>query len=315
MTLQSRFKSSIRRGTGEAYLIIKEFPGIDFSESIIWAALKNLSFDNQSEGSRGRYIYELYKLSQNKKKIRAAVLKSLRSEKGDTWALVQLFDLAGLLAKDGDLQSRKAIYTRFHRNVIQGSDWVGQETIIEVDGFKGLLCIAEVTGKELLKDPDEWTDSSLVNYFQSKNPNIDVRKELKKAARGNPNIKAYINALVIDDKTDSKKIDGRGTFEIVSDRISKNSKYPIWPSEAEKLSKDEVKKLATDFLNSTNRQKQETYLRIFSKIKYPYDIETIFEIAKEPISVKNRRVEFAISALTLFKSPELRRFALKKIKT
>lgn len=315
MTIQSRFKSSIKRGTGEAYLILKEFPSIDFSKSIIWASLKNLSFDNQSEGSRGYYIYEFYKISKNKKKIRAAILSALASEKEDTWALVQLFDIAGFLAKDGDPQARKAIYNRFYKKTIQGSESAGQETIIELDGLEGLKYIAETTGKELLKDPDEWTDSSLVSYFQSKIPDIDVLKELKKASRTNPYIKAYTNAISVSDKTAIKKNETRKVIEIIYERVAKNSRYPIWSSEAEKLSKEEIKKLATDFLNSTNKLNQETYLRIFSKIKFPFTIETIFEIAKEPISIKNRRVEFAIFALSFFKSSELRQFALKKIRT
>jgi hypothetical protein len=315
MTIQSRFKSSIKRGTGEAYLIMKEFPSMDFSKFITWAALKNLSYDNQSEGSRGKYIYELFKISKNKEKIRAAILKGLATESEDTWALVQLFDLAGFLAKDGDLQARKAIYDRFYKKTIQGSESAGQETIIELDGLEGLKYIAEATGKELLKDPDEWTDGSLVSYFQSKIPDIDVLKELKKASRTNPYIKVYTKAISVSNKPEIKKNETRKVIEIVNDRIAKNSKYPIWASEVEKLSKEEKKKLATDFLNSNNKLTQETYLRVFSKVKYPFDIKTIFEIAKEPISTKNRRVEFAIFALSFFTAPELRRFALKQIKT
>ncbi len=288
---------------------------MDFSKFITWAALKNLSYDNQSEGSRGKYIYELFKISKNKEKIRAAILKGLATESEDTWALVQLFDLAGFLAKDGDLQARKAIYDRFYKKTIQGSESAGQETIIELDRLEGLKYIAEATGKELLKDPNEWTDGSLVSYFQSKIPDIDVLKELKKASRTNPYIKAYTNAISVSNKPEIKKKETRKIIEIIYERIAKNSKYPIWSSEAEKLSKEEIKKLATDFVNSTDKLKQETYLRVFSKVKYPFDIKTIFKIAKEPISKKNRRVEFAIYVLSFFKSSELRRYAVKKIRT
>ena len=80
MTLTQKFKSAIKRGTGEAFLLIKKNPQIDFSKYIIYGALNNLSYDNQMEGSRARYIYKLYLLSKSKEKIRSAILTGLANE-------------------------------------------------------------------------------------------------------------------------------------------------------------------------------------------------------------------------------------------
>jgi len=41
-------------GTGEAYLIAKENPTIDFSRYIIKGALKNYEYDGQSKPSRAQ---------------------------------------------------------------------------------------------------------------------------------------------------------------------------------------------------------------------------------------------------------------------
>ena len=51
--LKEKFKNAIKRGTGEAYLLMQENPEVDFSAEIIEAAIKNLAYDPAVEGSRG----------------------------------------------------------------------------------------------------------------------------------------------------------------------------------------------------------------------------------------------------------------------
>src|SRR4051812_30978522 len=85
-TLKQQFRSSIRRGTGEAHLILQRHPAIDFSAEIIKAALCNYAYDAQSEGSRALYLAELMARSQHQDKIRKAILTGLAAEENDTWA-------------------------------------------------------------------------------------------------------------------------------------------------------------------------------------------------------------------------------------
>jgi hypothetical protein len=80
--------------------------------------------------------------------------------------------------------------------VILGSEWVGQEAILELDGLEGLKHIAEVKGKVLQQDPEEWEDSHLVDYFQDENPTIKVYDELNKAAQTNSCIRIYLDAIL-----------------------------------------------------------------------------------------------------------------------
>jgi hypothetical protein len=67
MGIRQRFKSAIRRGTGETHLILKENPQVDFSKYIIEADFFNLAYDTQCE-SREEYIVELINLSPQKTK-------------------------------------------------------------------------------------------------------------------------------------------------------------------------------------------------------------------------------------------------------
>jgi hypothetical protein len=69
-----------------------------------------------------------------------------------TWALVQLFDLATFFAKQGDATAKQAIYKRFYKKIINGSDWCGYDSIIALDGIEGLKFIASTIGKALEKN-------------------------------------------------------------------------------------------------------------------------------------------------------------------
>ncbi len=71
--IQQKFYNALKRGTGEAYLIAKNNPDIDFSEDIIKGVLKNFAYDGQSENDRATYIFDLISISKNKEKIRTAI--------------------------------------------------------------------------------------------------------------------------------------------------------------------------------------------------------------------------------------------------
>ena len=53
--IKRQFRNSLKRGTGEAYLLLKDNPNIDFSNHIIQGALKIYAYDGQSEGNRAQY--------------------------------------------------------------------------------------------------------------------------------------------------------------------------------------------------------------------------------------------------------------------
>lgn len=313
MTIKEKFKNSIRRGTGEAHLIMRANPKIDFSNYIIKAALNNFSYDNQSEGSRAVYIFELIELSNRKEKIREAVLRRLANERTDSWALDQLFGITALLAKNGDLQARKAIYKRFYKKRIKYSEWLGEDAIIAVDGIEGLKFIAEIKGKMIQRYPEERDDGFIVDFFQDNNPDINVYDELEKSAINRTYIKTYLNTIL---KYKNLRPGGKRqkyNYEIVSERINSNVMIPLPPADVKDLSESDIKKLASDFLNETDRLRQEKYMRIFDRIQYPYDYQSILEIAKGKYSNKDRLIEFSIKALRFFKSKDIRDFALEKI--
>ncbi len=313
-TIKQNFKRSIKRGTGEAHLIMQQNPSIDFSADIIKASLTNYAYDEQSEGSRALYISELLSLSKRQDKIRDAVLKGLANEQKDTWALVQLFDLAAFFAKQGDKKARQAIYKRFFKKIINGSDWCGYTSIIKLDGLEGLKYIATMIGKSLEKNPDGWQDSSIIQHFQEDNPNIKVQEELAKASTENSFIKIYLDNIkrTEDGRENYQKPVVNINYETIRERINnKARRVPINPFEAKRVTKTDIKKLANDFLKETDRIKLEKYMRIFDRVKYPFDYSPILEIIKSKNNKINRLVEYAAGALKYFSGNDIRKFAIE----
>ena len=317
-TLQQQFRSSIRRGTGEAHLILQRHPDINFSADIIKAALWNYAYDAQSEGSRAFYIAELMALSQHQDKIRNAILTGLAAEENDTWALVQLFDLAKMFAQKGDQEARQAIYNRFHNKIIEGSSWCGYTAIIELDGFEGLQFIATSIGKAMEKDPSIWEENGIIDHFQKDHPEINAWSALEEAGQTNRFIKIYLDniAETKNDREQWRQEHPRPeiNYATVTERINNKVTVPISPSRAQQLSATDLKKLADDFLQETDRLKLEKYCRIFDRVKYPYDdYRPLLTLAKSKYLKTDRLVEFASGALKYFTGSDIRQFAIDKL--
>ena len=313
MDIRKRFKSAIRRGTGETHLIMKKYPEVNFSAEIIKASLKNFSYDNQSEGNRAIYVFELIELSKQKEKIRQKILQGLLSEMEDTWAVDQLFELALLFAKEGDTESREVIYKRYAEKSIDGSEWLGENAILELDGLDGLLFIAERKGKIFKENPDEWEDSFLVDVFQEENPNIKVMEALKKAATKKKYTKSYLSVI---SENKFERLSGKSqkyNYDIVTEKIRTNKIVPLPPARAKDLSESDILRIADDFKKSKLRITQEKYLRVFDRVKYPYDFNDILVQAKRPYSSRDRLVEYAVNSLRYFISSKIREFAIDKL--
>lgn len=315
--IKQRFKSSIKRGTGEAYLLMKANPTINFSAEIIKASVTALSFDPQSEGSRASYLWQFIALSKQQDKIRTAILTALANEQKDTWALVQLFDLATYYAKQGDQNARQAIYDRFYKKIIDGSKWCGYNSIIELGGLQGLIFIANTIGQAMEQDADIWEDDMIISYFQEKHPAIKARKELDKAAKKDRFIKLYIDKIDQSEKRREKwvKENPRSTvvnYTSITNKINSTIRSPYFGKL--RLPKTDVKKLANDFLQQTDRVKQEKYCRVFARIKYPYDYQPILALAKGKNKNTDRLVEYACGALQYFSGPDIRKFAIETLK-
>lgn len=310
--IKRQFFNSLKRGTGEAYLIAKNNPTIDFSGYIIKGALRNYAYDGQSEGSRAQYVFDLISLSDKKEKIRKAILKGLATEQNDTWSLTHLNDLAKLFAQQGDNQARQAIYDRFLNYPIEGSDWVGYSQILELDGLNGLIFIAEKFGKYIDKNPDDWQDDSIIRHFQDDNPNIKAHQELEKLSAKNKFIKLYLDCIKKTEENRKNYVRETQTFTDIIDEVI-NSKPFLSFRRRKELKEAELNKIAEKLLEEKDKAKIERLLNVFTNHKFPFDSEFILKFAKQKATSKNRINEYAIDSLKFLKSDNIRQFALDRI--
>jgi len=312
LDIKRKYFDSLKRGTGEAYLIAKDNPKIDFSNYIVKGALRNYSYDGQSENSRAQYIFDLILLSDKKEKIRKAILKGLETEQSDTWSLTHLFDLVKLYAKQGDNEARQAIKDRFLNHSIEHADWVGYEAILELDGLQGLIFIAEKFGRRIDKNPNDWQDNHIINYFQSNNPKIKVKRKLENEAKRNKFIKTYLDNIK---KTEEnwKRREPKPTFKDIIDEVLKSKPFLSYRRRKE-LTKTELRKIAESLVVEKNKANQEKLLDIFTSHKFPLDSKFILDLAEQKMTSKNRINEYAIDALKFLQSESVRTFALTKIR-
>lgn len=314
-SIKKQFFHSIKRGTGEAHLLMKKNPQLDFTNYIIKAALNDYAYHSQVEGNRAWYISELIAFSSQEERIRKVILKALQTERKDTWILDQLFELAAIFALKGDNEAHKSIYKRFYKKRILYSDWCGASAILQLDGMAGLKYIASVIGKHLEKKVDETEDDRIIYNFQQDNPFINVWKELKKAGKENRYIKIYLDR--IGQNTASWKKNYKPpvyNFQTLKEKVDSN-KFPgmIRSELIDFLSKDEIKKLADALLVEKEEFKIANYLSIFGKIKFPYGRPAILQLAMGKLNRENRIVEKAVEALHFFSAKDIRQFALAKL--
>lgn len=314
--IKRQFFDSLKRGTGEAYILLKENRHIDFSDLIINGAIKNYSYDNQSEGSRADYIYRLIRNSKQKDKIVKSVLTKLLSEKNDDYGLDQMCDLAVKFYKAGYSEAKEVVYKRFEKNVLDDYSFCGTEAIMELYGVEGVLKVAELVGKILKENSDDYESSWRIDDFQKRNKQVDIYKELEKASLQNEFIKVYYNSIQQNKWTlpRHRKIK-RFTYKLVKEKMESKRFGFLSSDRNNELTENEVEKLANEFLTEKDNQKKELYLRFFSARKFPFDFTPIFKIANERNPNNTRLVEYAIEALKHFKADEIRQFAIDRIKT
>jgi hypothetical protein len=312
--IKRQFFNSLKRGTGEAYLLVRDNPKIDFSNQIIKGALNIYAYDGQSEGNRAQYIFDIISITKQKDKIRKAILQGLANEKEHTWNLTHLFALTKLFAEQDDIEVKQAMYDRFLNPSIEYSDWVGAYELLEFDGLNGLFYIAEKFGKYIEQNPDDLQDDWIIQHFQDKNKNIKVLKELQNKAKSNYFIRIYLENIKRTKTTQAKHKTKSIKYNDIIDEVL-NSKPFILINRKRYLVDEEINQIAKQLNIETDASNVEKLLYIFNFYKFPFDSQIILDFAKQKPTSKNRIVEYAIYALKHLKSEEIRKFALNKIQT
>jgi hypothetical protein len=310
--MKRQMLNALKRGTGEAYLIVKNNPKIDFSNQIIKGALNIFAYDAQCEGNRAQYIFDIISICPQKDKIRNAVLQGLATEQNNTWNLTHLFALTKLFAAQGDAAAKQSIYDRFLNNSIEGSDWAGYVEILELDGLNGLFYITEKFGKYIEQNPDDWQDDSIIAHFQAENKDIKVQEELENKAETNKFIRIYLDNIAKTNASQESYKAKPTQYKGIIDEVL-NRKPFISFIRKMKMTNKEVNQIAKQLLEKTKASNIAKFLDIFGLHKFPYDSQIILDFAKRKPKSKYKIAENAMKALKHLKGKDIRNFVLDKI--
>ncbi|WBA43703.1 hypothetical protein [Hymenobacter canadensis] len=315
--IKRAFRDAIRRGTGRAHLLMRDYPHVNFSLDILKAAVTNYAYDPQCEKGRGVYIVELINLSANKQQLISRILRKLVAQQEDTHGLNQLFEIARLLAQAGHPEARAAFYERLALGALPEYACIGAYEAVLLDGVEGMKRAAEVIGQVLAADPEETEETWLLKYAQEENPDVQVEAELEKAAQHNVHIARYLSAVQETRQRQAQKPpypSARG-FEFVQQLISGKTRRRLNESTVRALSRSQVRQLADAFRVETNSARQGKFLQVFRHVKYPHGYELLLALAAKPPRRNDRPVQDAIQALQFFKAPAIRQFALQALAT
>lgn len=316
MTIQQKFKQALKCGTGKAYFILKAHPEINFSKIIKKSLLKRECNDGQCEGNRGDYYYRLIQASSQKKRLIKFVLKELQKDQNDWYVLTQLYEIAALVGvNEGDGEAVQAVRKRFRKELEETEDYDGEKAMLRIDGEKAFLNLVRVKGMLLKQNPNlsEW--GRLITEFDELYPELNGKKILKRASLGNVFIKEYrdrVQQSKIAKKKKAKEKKTKHTYKKITKRI-KNAAF-FWVFGNEDLDKKIIYNLALDLKKETNPKRQERYLRIFAKYKFPLGTKFLFDLIERKDQTPKSLIEPAVKALALFHSKQIRSLALKKLK-
>ncbi|GBC60522.1 hypothetical protein DENIS_1479 [Desulfonema ishimotonii] len=304
LSIEQKFKRSIKAGTGEALLLLKNNSDVNLDPYIVEACTNNLAYDPQCEGTRAEYLYEILTLAKNRVAIENEIIKQLIEADSDYWNTQLLFEVGEIIDRNGNENAKAAIYHRYSKNINVDSEFVETEVLVNLDGIKGLEFCAEIQGKRVKADPDYWTDDWLLEVCGDLHPEINPTEILHAKAVENEFIRAYLDNIAETHNIRSKnKSKNNWTYQTVSNLIDKGKNLPIIVGKW--LTEEELLKLANDLLDEIEEKKIESYLRIFSysKVKFPLKSINIIPFTKSTNAIIRH---FALRILSRIEDEEIR---------
>lgn len=303
------FGEELKKGTGGAFLIMRQHPESLFAKDIYKACLNNPDFDPQCSGSRAQYLFELIEMLENKEAVKSKLIKKFNDSKKDTLSWQQLFDLMKLFAQSGNQLAKEAVYRKFQYFAYRGESSLGDREIVDLDGLQGLLFVATEKGKWFSAHPEDWDHDCFIDCVQEKFPNTDVWKLLCAQARKNKYIKSYVD-VIKKYRLRQVKRQENFSYEEITDLLKKNKGVAIgiWAKTAKR---EDLIRIAEDLISEKDEKLIRLRLRAFTITRFPLNYQLLFQF----LDSKDKRTQsLALRALSLFKSEELRNMALMNLR-
>ena len=307
------FADCLQKGLGITFDYINQNEKEEIRQKLLNACLHHIAYNPQSEGSRAEWLFQLITLTNDTEFYRQNIIKALPNTT-DFWDVDQLYDLITIWAKQGDIEAKQIIYETFAKQKFNES-WLGGEQIIDLDGIAGLLYVAQIVGKRLLKDDELWEDDWLISQASERFGKETVIETLEKEALSDRNISAYLDAVKTyqTNTANNKKRRSKANRKIldldtVLESIDTIRHYRALLNNFGKYAEDkEIERVFQQLIKETRREHLIRYLWIFRWRKLPKLDKRLLELTRTD-DVELQGV--AIAAVAKNKDDSLRDLAI-----
>lgn len=318
---REEFADALRKGKGRAWQYVRDQGDASVEDVLLGAAQENLCYDSQVDGCRADWLMEMIDRTHQPAFYYDHVVANFINTT-DTWDVQQQSGILLQLGRREYPGAKKVLYDKFELQEFNETWLMGRE-IIELDAIPGLLRVADVLGRRMLRNPDFWEDNGLLNEVQGFVDPTEAEKALRSAAAANPNIRAYVNHVVarseclFSKKTDLPKKTEESSPMSLEEFLNALEQETRWRNArmlslkfGRRASQDDLKRLLLLLAAETNQKKIREYLWVFYFRELPELPEVVFAHAA---SSDEQTRDAALSALSNSTHLSVRKFALDEL--
>jgi hypothetical protein len=278
------FRHAVSLGLGRAALQVPKRLGTEFAEVILDACLHTKARDAQVEGSRAQYMLDIVQRTGDPSLYTRKVLDAL-SDEADEWDALQRFEMARLLAQDGNNHARQAMTEAFERQIGSSMQDAFAEEFIALDGIPGLLFAAGRIGAGFRADSNRWADDSLLAAAEELFGQESVWNATVERAKTDGNVSAYLEAVKANRllrKQHRFRDPSSVSYEEIRSMIASGKTEVILPGWGQIADPAELKLAASDLIQEVDPARLRSYLLIFQKRAFPLGCDHLLKLAGMP---------------------------------
>lgn len=332
------FLYKLRRGLGSAIIEISENSNHEkYYKTVLKCCLKNISNDNQTEGTKGHYLYTAICALGNKDKFEDVLIESFMKRLKHNLFL-QIADILMLYAEDGSTKSREALNGKYNYFIDKlpkqksFSMWYCEREQFEylliwkVEKGKWLAfkkCIYDISTIMKARKDDLCSDYDwFLSHCEDTFGKAKVWNYLEKAATTELSVHVFLDTqrnmeesreeylrlhiepvVTLESYISSAK-------ELEDDQYADVRMWSLGRHFLRRASQEDISSLVSYIENEPSNEVRANMLRIFRNIDYPGDIEELIKCAKSDCE---RLREISIESLKRFKSKRIHDFAINLI--
>lgn len=208
---KNQFKKALVRGLGSALaeLMSCSDPG-RYRETVRYACLHNTTYDMQSEGVRGWYLFRAIQLVNGTDIFEDDIIDRFIRMTKDEWLFDQLTSILIQYAEYGCPKARQALYQKYNQLLTQietsknSDEWCPLSNMLEwltvwltkLDGFRAFQQIAQDFGRNILRgNGDDFFFDWFYVHARDKFGDQRVDGYLTRRAAHAPELKAFFEAV------------------------------------------------------------------------------------------------------------------------